>query len=68
MTGQELLTFLREIEETNPDILSKNIKVLNLEDEDPFYHLYGADIIDTEYNNDVDDFVEVEPYIRLAIE
>lgn len=30
MTGQELLTFLREIEETNPDMLSENIEVLNL--------------------------------------
>lgn len=28
MKGQELLTFLREIEETNPDMLSENIEVL----------------------------------------
>lgn len=67
MTGQELLTFLREIEETNPDMLSKNIEVLNLEDENPFYHLYGADIITKGFNED-DEFVDIEPYIRLVIE
>lgn len=67
MTGQELLTFLREIEETNPDLLSENIEVLNLEDENPFYHLYAADIITKGFNED-DEFVDIEPYIRLAIE
>lgn len=67
MTGQELLTFLREIEETNPDMLSKNIEVLNLDDENPFYDLYTADIISKVFNKD-DEFVDIEPYIRLVIE
>lgn len=67
MKAQELLTFLKEIEETKPDMLSKNIEVLNLEDENPFYHLYAADIITKCFNED-DEFVDIEPYIMLVIE
>lgn len=48
-------------------MLSKNIEVLNLEDENPFYHLYAADIITKGFNED-DEFVDIEPYIRLVIE
>lgn len=67
MTGQELLTFLREIEDTNPDMLSESIEVLNLDDEEPFYHLYAADIITSKFNED-GEFEDTEPYIRLVIE
>lgn len=67
MTGQELLTFLREIEDTNPDMLSENIEVLNLDDEEPFYYLYAADTITSKFNED-GEFEDTEPYIRLVIE
>lgn len=65
MKGKELLTFLREIEDTNPDLLEKDISVISREDPEDSVFLYDAHI-KTARLNDEYEFEDIEPEIVLV--
>lgn len=65
MKGKELLTFLREIEDTEPDLLEKEVKILSHENTEDVTFLYNFYIKRETLNEDFE-FVDIDPELVLV--
>ena len=66
MKAQELLTFLREIEDRDPDLLSQDVIIYDYLD-DIKYTICDAFVQDKAMTDD-GEIIDIEPLIKLVIE